>query len=70
LPNSIKDVVGVGMVPFTKPGASEPYPQMASSAVNAALRDAGLDYALVQQAYVGYVYGDSTAGSARCTTWA
>ena len=55
-------VVGVGMVPFTKPGASEPYPQMAAKAVNAALRDAGLDYAQVQQAYVGYVYGDSTAG--------
>ncbi len=55
-------VVGVGMVPFTKPGASEPYPQMAAKAVNAALRDAGLDYAKVQQAYVGYVYGDSTAG--------
>ena len=55
-------VVGVGMVPFTKPGASEPYPQMAAKAVNAALRDAGIDYAQVQQAYVGYVYGDSTAG--------
>ena len=55
-------VVGVGMVPFTKPGANEPYPQMAAKAVNAALRDAGLEYAQVQQAYVGYVYGDSTAG--------
>ena len=55
-------VAGVGMVPFTKPGASEPYPQMASKAVKAALADAGLDYAKVQQAYVGYVYGDSTAG--------
>ena len=55
-------VAGVGMVPFTKPGASEPYPQMASKAVKAALADAGLDYAKVQQAYVGYVYADSTAG--------
>ncbi len=55
-------VVGVGMVPFTKPGASEPYPQMAAKAVNAALRDAHLSYDQVQQAYVGYVYGDSTAG--------
>ena len=55
-------VIGVGMVPFTKPGASEPYPQMAAKAVNAALADAGLDYAKLQQAYVGYVYGDSTAG--------
>ena len=55
-------VAGVGMVPFTKPGANEPYPQMASKAVHAALKDAGIDYALVEQAYVGYVYGDSTAG--------
>src|ERR1700710_2042894 len=35
---------------------------MASSATRAALSDAGLGYELVQQAYVGYVYGDSTAG--------
>jgi acetyl-CoA acetyltransferase len=55
-------VVGVGMVPFTKPGVSEPYPQMAAKAVKATLQDAGLDYVQVQQAYVGYVYGDSTAG--------
>eukprot|EP01034_Spumella_vulgaris_P006203 gene6203-7899_t len=33
-----------------------------SGETNAALRDAGLNYAQVQQAYVGYVYGDSTAG--------
>jgi len=35
---------------------------MAEKAVRAALADAGIDYKLVQQAYVGYVYGDSTAG--------
>jgi ABC-type branched-subunit amino acid transport system substrate-binding protein len=35
-----------------------------------ALDDAGVDYAQSQQAYVGYVYGDSTAASARCTAWA
>ncbi len=55
-------VAGVGMIPFTKPGASEPYPKMAATAVRAALADAGLDYAAVQQAYAGYVYGDSTSG--------
>lgn len=55
-------VTGVGMIPFTKPGANEPYPQMAAKATRAALSDAGIDYSLVQQAYVGYVYGDSTAG--------
>ena len=55
-------VAGVGMIAFQKPGAHAPYPQMASDATRAALADAGIDYALVQQAYVGYVYGDSTAG--------
>jgi acetyl-CoA acetyltransferase len=55
-------VAGVGMIPFTKPGANEPYPQMAAKATQAALADAGIGYDLVQQAYVGYVYGDSTAG--------
>ncbi|NDG41769.1 MAG: lipid-transfer protein [Betaproteobacteria bacterium] len=55
-------VTGVGMIPFTKPGANEPYPQMAAKATRAALADAGIGYELVQQAYVGYVYGDSTAG--------
>lgn len=55
-------VAGVGMIPFTKPGANEPYPQMAAKATRQALADAGIAYELVQQAYVGYVYGDSTAG--------
>jgi len=55
-------VAGVGMIPFTKPGANEPYPQMAAKATHAALADAGIGYEQVQQAYVGYVYGDSTAG--------
>ena len=55
-------VCGVGMIPFTKPGANEPYPQMAAHATRAALQDAGVRYDQVQQAYVGYVYGDSTSG--------
>ena len=55
-------VAGVGMVAFAKPGASEPYTVMAANAVRAALADAGLGYADVQQAYAGYVYGDSTCG--------
>lgn len=55
-------VAGVGMIPFTKPGANLPYPEMAAQAVRAALTDAGLGYDRLQQAYVGYVYGDSTAG--------
>ncbi len=55
-------VSGVGMVPFQKPGASESYDVMAAEAARTALKDAGLDYDQVQQAYVGYVYGDSTCG--------
>ena len=57
-------VVGVGMIPFTKPGASESYNTMGARAAQLALDDAGIAYNLVQQAYVGYVYGDSTAGQA------
>lgn len=55
-------VAGVGMIPFVKPGANEPYPLMAASAVRAALADASIGYDEVQQAYAGYVYGDSTSG--------
>lgn len=57
-------IVGIGMVPFTKPGASEPYPVMGARAARAALGDARVDYRLVQQVYAGYVYGDSTSGQA------
>ena len=55
-------VTGVGMVPFQKPTAAESYDIMASKAARAALNDAGLSYDQIQQAYVGYVYGDSTCG--------
>jgi sterol carrier protein 2 len=55
-------VAGVGMTKFVKPGDNEPYPVMGAEAVNMALKDAGLSYDQVQQAYAGYVYGDSTCG--------
>jgi len=55
-------VAGVGMIPFVKPGANEPYPVMGEKAGRLALADAGVGYDAVQQAYVGYVYGDSTSG--------
>jgi sterol carrier protein 2 len=55
-------VAGVGMIPFVKPGANAPYHVMGAEAAKLALTDAGLDYGKVQQAYVGYVYGDSTCG--------
>ena len=55
-------VAGVGMIPFTKPGANAPYPAMGAKAASLALADAGIAYERVQQAYVGYDNGDSTAG--------
>lgn len=57
-------VVGVGMLPFTKPGASEPYPQLGARAARAALEDARIDYQWVDQVCAGYVYGDSCSGQA------
>jgi len=55
-------VSGVGMIPFSKPGGSGPYSVMGAEAVRLALRDAGLAYGDIDQAYAGYVYGDSTSG--------
>ncbi len=55
-------VAGVGMIPFAKPGASAPYHEMGAEAARRALADAGVSYDAVEQAYVGYVYGDSTSG--------
>jgi acetyl-CoA acetyltransferase len=55
-------VAGVAMVPFTKPGAGDPYHVMGAQAARAALSDAGIEYADLQQAYAGYIYGDSTCG--------
>ena len=55
-------VAGVGMVPFATPSKSDSYDVLAERAVRGALADAGIDLAAVQQAYAGYVYGDSTSG--------
>ncbi|AYC32399.1 lipid-transfer protein [Pseudomonas cavernae] len=55
-------VAGVGMIQFAKPGASKSYIEMGAEAVRLALKDAGVDFKLIQQAYAGYVYGDSTCG--------
>ncbi len=56
-------VVGVGMTKFEKPGSKEwDYPDMAREAGTRALEDAGIPYAEIEQACVGYCYGDSTCG--------
>lgn len=55
-------VAGVGMIPFTKPGQNAPYDEMGRDAIALALKDAGVGYDRVEQAYAGYVFGDSCAG--------
>jgi sterol carrier protein 2 len=56
-------VVGVGMTKFEKPGGRDwDYPEMAKQAGEHALRDAGIPYSSIEQAAVGYCYGDSTSG--------
>lgn len=57
-------IAGVGMIPFRRPSQTLAYDVMGETAARAALADAGVGYALVQQAYAGYVYGDSTCGQA------
>jgi len=56
------NVIGVGMTKFTKPGTSPEYYEMAREAGLAALKDSGIDFSKIEQAYAGYVYGDSTCG--------
>lgn len=56
------NVIGVGMVKFQKPGASDGYEVMASGAIKEAMKDAGVDFKELEQAYAGYVFGDSTCG--------
>jgi acetyl-CoA acetyltransferase len=56
-------VIGVGMTKFEKPGSKDwDYPDMARESGTKALADAGIDYREIQEAYVGYVYGESTSG--------
>jgi acetyl-CoA acyltransferase len=56
-------VVGVGMTKFEKPGSRDwDYPDMAMEAGTNALEDAGIPYDAIEQAFVGYCYGDSTCG--------
>jgi len=56
-------VVGVGMTKFEKPGSREwDYPDMAREAGTNALKDAGISFEEIEEAFAGYVYGDSCAG--------
>jgi sterol carrier protein 2 len=56
-------VVGVGMTKFEKPGSRDwDYPDMAREAGTKAIEDAGIQFDEIEQAAVGYCYGDSTCG--------
>jgi sterol carrier protein 2 len=55
-------VAGVGMIPFAKPSAAQPYTVMGPQAIRLALDDASVTYDQIEQVYAGYVYGDSTCG--------
>src|SRR5919106_274157 len=56
-------VIGAGMIEFDKPGTKEgDYPDWAKQAGSKALEDSGVSYDDVEQAYVGYCYGESTSG--------
>jgi acetyl-CoA acyltransferase len=57
-------IVGVGMTKFEKPGArlDWDYPDMAKEAGTKALDDAGIGFDLIDEAHVGFMYGESTSG--------
>ncbi|SIO90780.1 lipid-transfer protein [Nocardiopsis sp. JB363] len=55
-------IAGVGMSSFSTPRHTSPYTDMAATAIIDALDDSGLSLGDIQQAYAGYVYGDSTSG--------
>lgn len=57
-------IAGVGMTEFVSPKNGISYQSFGKSATEMALKDANLSYKDIQQAYVGWVYGDSTAGQA------
>jgi len=56
-------VAGVGITKFEKPFSKDwQYTDMAREAGLMALQDAGITYDRIEQACVGYVYGESTCG--------
>jgi acetyl-CoA acyltransferase len=57
-------VIGVGMTKFEKPGSRPDwdYPDMAMESGTKALEDAGVGFDLIDEAHVGFMYGESTSG--------
>lgn len=62
LPAHTRAVIGVGSTKFDKPRGQRDYPELGLEATVKALQDASVTYDDIQQAAVGYVYGDSTCG--------
>jgi len=55
-------VIGVGKTKYEKPRNRIGYEELGLQAATKALLDAGINYDNVEQAFVGYCYGDSTCG--------
>jgi acetyl-CoA acetyltransferase len=55
-------VIGVGLTQFLKPRGKVSYTELGLQASVKALIDANLTYDAIEQAYCGYIYGESTCG--------
>src|SRR5271163_1816420 len=55
-------VVGVGITQFLKPRGKVSYTELGLQAAVKALIDSNLTYDDIEEAYCGYIYGDSTCG--------
>ena len=55
-------IIGVGLTEFLKPRGKVSYTELGLQASVKALIDANLTYDAIEQAYCGYIYGDSTCG--------
>jgi len=56
------NIIGVGMVPFVTPKAGALFTDLGQRAARLALEDAAVQHGEVEQAFAGYVYGDSACG--------
>ncbi|KIJ59808.1 hypothetical protein HYDPIDRAFT_118058 [Hydnomerulius pinastri MD-312] len=55
-------IIGCGCTAFIKPRGQRTTEDMGLEAATKALLDAGITYDLIENAYVGFCYGDSTSG--------
>jgi sterol carrier protein 2 len=55
-------IVGVGVTQFLKPRGQVSYTELGLQAIVKAFLDSNLTYDDIEQAYCGYIYGNSTSG--------